>query len=652
MNAPVTEPQHTVATKRRDDSKKRTDNFVIGVVLGGGLLAIMLLVAEELLSRREEKQVGFSDFCCPDEARMLLEDVNVSVDPCWSFYGHVCVVKPHGSVRSRAPLELDDLKIEWGVVEKLPDVANTPIGLTLWELGQSCSNQDWSLQSALPEFTSAVLAAANLSRSYTPLENLTSIFRFMAVIEFRFNSPVAVSMRDDKLDVPHNASALTLRWRGVSVKERATACKACLTAVLEALKNGSEVNETLTRLEALELPPPDYDEDEDTEQISLEDIPFSGLEGVAWRAILRDLIRPIYPNAGVLRRKRDGKIDKALGHLAANATIGSLYVIQHTVTELYTYTEHSSIYDALRDKRWCTAKTWKLSAMEEAFRAQVVSSAGTADHLEHVFARIKGAVKAKVFSGSLFAGERDVSSAVNLLNQFALELPDVDGVVDRPPPRMTYSFPWNLLFSRSFDFDITRLRTARRLHEVQSDLASPDVTRRGLKIVAYAGAYADLRMWKKDTRLMDLPVVAASMAKELWSVLFESSSLWSNKTVQNILDLYDCIHRTHDGASTGIGMSVGEVDHRGLVEWAAALATVVEAVDTVKWSREGLLAANTPISEGRLFYIKWASSECNAQLPNGLITADSFDAQLRHMADFAARFGCPVGSPMRQRTCV
>ncbi|KAL3211775.1 hypothetical protein MRX96_051979 [Rhipicephalus microplus] len=126
-------------------------------------------------------------------------------------------------------------------------------------------------------------------------------------------------------------------------------------------------------------------------------------------------------------------------------------------------------------------------------------------------------------------------------------------------------------------------------------MSSPHVTRSGSKIFVYAEAYADIFFWKRESHVMDLPVLAAHMAKELWSMLFERMDARSNETAQNATTAFrECFRRAYFPHAASD-------EYDGLAERAAALGTVVEAADPLRWKREVLLAANAPISEGRLF---------------------------------------------------
>ncbi|KAH7938206.1 hypothetical protein HPB49_021609 [Dermacentor silvarum] len=227
MSAPSANSQDAVGHKNTYVDK-RANTFIIAAVVLFGLLAVLLVIVQVVFSKRDVKLVGLFDFCCPDEARFLLDDLNASVDPCFNLHDFVCMNRTHDAVSSRMSPGLRSLKIQWGLVEKLPDVANTSIGITLWHLGRSCSKQDWWPEQALPEFATAVLAAANLSRTEMPLQSLTSLVHFMALMEFRFNAPVALPLTDGNRGVASDVSELTVRWRGVPVKERMDACRICL----------------------------------------------------------------------------------------------------------------------------------------------------------------------------------------------------------------------------------------------------------------------------------------------------------------------------------------------------------------------------------------------------------------------------------------
>ncbi|KAL1458816.1 hypothetical protein MTO96_043442 [Rhipicephalus appendiculatus] len=419
----------------------------------------------------------------------------------------------------------------------------------------------------------------------TPLQDLTSIFQFMALMEFRFNAPVALSLTDGNRSSASDVSELTVRWQGVSVQERMDLCSVCVAAVVRTLNNGSDSNETLSRLANLELPPPQYPDDEnpaDLERVSITNVaPFKGVESAGWKAVLDDLIRPIFPRVRVLKRRKGNDVDKALGRLAADATVGGAFVIQHTIIEFYAQLQSYTVYDIVKDRRECFEDMLKVPFMEEAFRAQVVSSVAIEQYLQNVFARVRKTLVTQVLSSPSFTSQHDASSAVNFLNDVSLVLPDVAGVIDQPPPRMTFSFSWNLLHARSFDFEITRRRTARKLRETQSAASSPYVTRSGSKIFVYAEAYEELYFWKRESHVMDLPVVAARLAKELWSILFERMDGRSNETAQNATTAFrECFRRAYfrDAESD---------ENDGLAEWAAALGTVVEAADTVKWGAGG-----------------------------------------------------------------
>ncbi|KAH8020445.1 hypothetical protein HPB51_001743 [Rhipicephalus microplus] len=648
MNVLPANSQENFSEKSTHFVKKRSDTFILGAVLVFGLLFVILVVLQLVFRRRGEKLVGMSDFCCVDEARLLLDDLNTSVDPCGSFYDFVCLKGPHVGDTSRKSPGLRSLEIEWALVENLPDMANTSIGITLWLLGRSCATQDWRPQQALPEFTRAIVAAANLSRSGTPLQNLTSIFQFMALMEFRFNAPAALSFTKGNLSSASDVSELTVRWQGVSVQERMDLCTICVVAVVRTLNNGSDSNETLPRLQNIELPLPQYSDDEnpaDLERVNITNVaPFKGVDPAGWNAVLDDLMRPIFPRVQVLKRRKGNDIDKALGRLAADASVGGAFVIQHTVIELYGQLLSYTMYDVIRDRRECFANMLKIPFLEEAFRAQVVSSPVIEMYLQNLFARVRETLTTQTLSNPSFTSKDDASSAAIFLNDVSLELPDVLGVIDQPPPRMTFSFSWNLLHARSYNFEIARLRTARKLRETQSAVSSPHVTRSGSKIFVYAEAYADIIFWKRESHVMDLPVLAARMAKELWSMLFERMDARFNETAQNATTAFrECFRRAYFPHAASD-------EYDGLAEWAAALGTVVEAADPLRWKREVLLAANAPISEGRLFYLEWASAMCVVTLPRGLGTSGGVNVPLRHTADFAARFKCPEGSPMTQRT--
>lgn len=638
----------SVSERLGTTNEKRLEYAVIGAVIGLGFLAVLLVSVQAVFGRLPARLEGVWEFCCPDEARMVLEEVNGSLDPCTSFYDHVCAPGP---TTGRSSQWAGVLNIEWSDTAKLPDAANTPIGHTLWHLVQSCSKQNWKPAVALPEFTKGVLAASKIPRSWTPLGNLSRLVWFQSVVEFRLNSPVALAMRGGlRATPPPDASALTLTWRGLPVRERIRTCRTCMAAILTTLSNTSPVNETLARLEKLEIPSPDHDDDGaalEAEDIS--HVPFKGLGAASWNTTLNDLIFPIFPSVRVLKRRSKAGIDDVLGRLASDPTIGGFYLIQHTVMELYSYFQDDRTH-ILRGQRECAMATMKLPAMEAAFLAQVASPAGADGYLRKIFGRIRDTASTMVPSSPLFAHEQDVRVAVNLLSQVVLQLPDIVGVVDRPPPRMTFSFAWNLLHSRSFDFDVARVLTARRLQSARSGSVSSYVTRLGLEISVYAGAYADLQLWTgiNERRLMKVPVMAAYVARELWSLLFQSNELWTNETVRNIRDYRECFRRTQSSTSTENVTFPGRDD--GFAEWALALMTVVHSADHARWSHEELLAENTRISEGRLFYMKWARAMCrDGTLSGSSVSAERVNAPLRHLTDFALQFHCPNLAPMTER---
>ncbi|KAL3211774.1 hypothetical protein MRX96_051978 [Rhipicephalus microplus] len=113
----------------------------------------------------------------------------------------------------------------------------------------------------------------------------------------------------------------------------------------------------------------------DLERVNITNVaPFKGVDPAGWNAVLDDLMRPIFPRVQVLKRRKGNDIDKALGRLAADASVGGAFVIQHTVIELYGQLLSYTMYDVIRDRRECFANMLKIPFVEEAFRAQVVSS--------------------------------------------------------------------------------------------------------------------------------------------------------------------------------------------------------------------------------------------------------------------------------------
>ncbi|KAL3211773.1 hypothetical protein MRX96_051977 [Rhipicephalus microplus] len=117
MNVLPANSQETFSEKSTHFVKKRSDTFILGAVLVFGLLFVILVVMQLIFRRRGEKLVGMSDFCCVDEARLLLDDLNTSVDPCGSFYDFVCLKGPHVGDSSRKSPGLRSLEIEWALVE-------------------------------------------------------------------------------------------------------------------------------------------------------------------------------------------------------------------------------------------------------------------------------------------------------------------------------------------------------------------------------------------------------------------------------------------------------------------------------------------------------------------------------------------------------
>ncbi|KAH9381561.1 hypothetical protein HPB48_005464 [Haemaphysalis longicornis] len=625
-------------------NRTRLEYAVIGAVIGLGLLTVLLVIVQAVFGRPLEGLEDILEFCCPEEATMLLEEVNGSVNPCTNFYDHVCTAVPKSPLNA---LWSDVLNIELSATAMLPDAANTPVGRTLWHLRQSCSKQNWKPAVALPEFTKGVLAAAKIPRSAAPLGNLSRLVWFQSLVEFRLNSPVALSMRSGGRHIPPDASALTLSWRGLPIRERIYTCPTCLAAIFITLSKESPVNETLARLEKLEIPTPEHDDNGAAlEAGDIKEVPFKGLDAVSWNTTLNSLILPIFPSVRVLKRRTKDRIDGVLGRLASNPTIGGLYLIQHTVMELYWYFQDDRTH-IFRGQGKCSMTIMKLPTMEAAFQSQLASPAWADGYLRKIFGRIRDTASTMVSSSSLFAHEQDVRVAVNLLSKVVLQLPEVVAVGDLLPPRMTFSFAWNLLHSRSFDFDIARALTARRFQAAHSGSVSPDVIRRDLEISVYAGAYTDLQFWKgkDERRLMDVPVMAAYVARELWSLLLERSELWTTETVQNIRDYKDCFRGAQSFASTESATFTRQ-DH-GFAEWTLALMTVAHAAHPVRWSHERLLAENARISEGRLFYMKWARAVCRDGTPPGTsVSAESVNAPLKHMSDFSLRFKCSNLAPM------
>ncbi|KAH6929361.1 hypothetical protein HPB50_026843 [Hyalomma asiaticum] len=253
----------------------------------------------------------------------------------------------------------------------------------------------------------------------------------------------------------------------------------------------------------------------------------------------------------------------------------------------------------------------------------------------------------KTFSGPLLASKEGANSAGKFLSNVSSVQPDVAGLITQPAPRMNFSFAWNLFHARTFDFEITRHHTARKLRETHSASSSTKLTRQGSKTFVYARIYADLYFRKRKPRVMDPPVVAARIAKELWAILFERVDAWSNETTQNTSVFHECFRRAF---FPGGNSNVVHQDDNTLVEWATALGTVVDAADKIKWTRQSLLASDAPVYEGRLCYLKWVSAMCNFTLPHGIMPSDIVNVPLRRMTDLVKRFKCPKNSPMTHIT--
>ncbi|KAK8761301.1 hypothetical protein V5799_027431 [Amblyomma americanum] len=605
--------------------------LILGASLGAVFCVVLFAVLLAVLlgkTKAYPEAVNVDPFCCPEEALMVLRAVNLSVDPCEDFYGHVCSRANVGDYEHVSPLLR--VAMVWSLMKMAGmGPGSSAAGHLLTILKQGLWEIDHSSGKDVAEYATAIAQTGAPSRNINGYE----MVNFLAKLSFKYGLPAVVSF-----SVSEQGTVLNIKAADdcFSSSEYEDILPSVLDAVNGALNTSVSAKQLLRIKDDIAALLGASHSRNQSHRIEIS--PFTGLAQREWAGILNNLVFPLYPNVTTVATRQPEGISHLLAVLA-NETIPSVaeaYVIVCAALKTRDALAEASVSHGLMPAS-TSCHDLNICELEDAFEAELVNRRRLIDYVRALFMQIKDTVTRDAPGHPLFYGITGQETKEKL-SQLKLVLPEQIAVLDIAVPAVSDSFAANFLAARSYTFDVRRAKIARGIPDADSFFL-PVVVRHGNAIFFPTNLLALLAQNHRRNIALDLPVAGVGMAAQCWSFLLEAS--WSGESRSNIKRRLECIEKNRLNGS----------DATDSVQTAAAALGLVSAIDAMMPLQWNVLYSvnNTEISLARLVFLLWAYSNC-ATIP-GVVLKFDVNLALRSSHVFRTVFGCSQHSPMVQQVC-
>lgn len=594
----------------------------------------------------KDQIAGPQGFCCEDDAAQVASVLNTSGDPCGDFYGYVCSRHDDPSANYMSPVF--HMFMKWRLVQMLRiSSRRSDAGALLNALRTGLAVKQAPRQTspvAIVNMTSAIAAWAKgvLSRTDIP-----RIVRFFAEASLRYGLPSAVSFVPSSPASDGSPSALSLVRSGecdAKLVSRNVTAAAVVQAFNKVWNTTVEVEHVVDFSKALSKLR-NYD---DAGNITgrLTDSPFSALPNKDWIEIVSEFVSPAYPSVSVVRQIKGEMLSDVLSAMAntANHLDAAAYIVVCTALNAY-----NAIHYVFNEARYYdhlpSCEQLAVCELEEAFRAEAISTQMADDYVRDFFSYIVNsvAVRAMASSTSGLFSSSDKKSVMRYLKGMKVMLPRETAVSDLRVPKFnsSHSFAENLLLARSYSYDLRKARVAEDIPSI-SNLFRPEVIRRDSVVFVPSNLYMLLKINASDRRTVNIPAIGVGMAAEVWSFLLEKTT-WSQKTLVNIEARRKCFRRIE-------WSNQGEDNDRSwlnVFSLSLGFASVVDPDRQEGW-RNSHTVGRVTLTEGQLCYLMWVYKHCDSFLR--FLPGDDVNRALKNSPTFAETFSCRDGAIMVPNT--
>ncbi|CAN7988388.1 unnamed protein product, partial [Ixodes hexagonus] len=584
---------------------------------------------------KEASSIRVPGFCCVEEASEVVQRLNTSLDPCTNFHDFVCMRRA-ADMNSADISPLFRISVDRTNLQFKARSSNSPSGRAFSDLTCSCRRQNWRFEVALANFTSAIMSASRV----TARMSAADIVRFLALMSFRYRLPGLVTFRPTLNGNDSMTTTLEVkRWNWIP-SELNISCFECVKSMTTTFNTLLKVDlEARALMDLHSKFPPHEDTAYNTANRSLSDSPFISVSPSDWAGVLREFVRPIYPDAKYIVQETGTNVNDLIVHLArpANQPLTVAYLVIQTVMAVYQEFADFNVFRNPPRKADCSPLVLRVYELQESFEAQLVATPDRDDHVREIFDIIRRQVASDALSSFTFS-EEDHLRIKEALDSIEVLFPRDAAIAYKPPPIITFNFPADLLTARSFVFEVQQEKARKGTDNLKLRSYIPDVFRRGNVIFIPASMYFMLNFERDHKLFTNLAVVGVRLARELWSFLLDIQT-WTNETMRKMRSFQLCFN-SPDFSKTGANTT-----RRSAQSMATAVSSILKVVDKSEWLRVQNVSNTVHMSRGQLFYLLMADSLCGDIISRSCEEED-VNVAIKNTPDFSEVFGCAPDAAM------
>ncbi|KAH7951912.1 hypothetical protein HPB52_015285 [Rhipicephalus sanguineus] len=581
-----------------------------------------------------------TSFCCVDGARHLTQSINSSIDPCVNFTGYVC----YNASRNRSTvMDLHQRLLE-DILAAMPNAVTTwtsPAANTLSGFYKSCLVMPWSKEGILRNLTSIVIEKGRIQAAMTARE----ILDFFLKMSLQYRLPAAINIKKKfTFNALNNASThIDISQARYAISELCTRCNDCIALVLQQFnrKIGCNVSEVGLLRFGSELPinknGTAATETDDFGQLA--DL-FKSVSLVEWK----NALSAAYVDLREIDRVDvEGKpqLRKFMSSLSnpSNQPTSIAFIVAYSVLSSFSHFVSDLSHEAGGSQEvFCNRSVHGLAHTWEQLRSDMSSNIGKSWEIHVIFEVVIKAISRTVTNSSLFAAA-DHLAAKAFLRSLTLLLPHEYAVADNHPPNMTLVYLRDHFNMLEYEQWLMRKKTkihvfgspALRVHQLTLSA--------GNKVLVPTSFYHDLTHHSESSVMHNLPWLGTNIAYFVWDLLVFQVS-WTKATANNLMDMRQCLRKSHTRPGTVSRRSVSLV---------LALKSLLNSLDQTDLYVPRTLDARWRLSHGQFFFLRMVERSWCHRDHSALRTVQwvEMNSALDLTPEFSEAFHCHAATAQR-----